>query len=99
MDSKYTELATRIGMGDSERIPRLFSMIANDKEAQVLLALPADAPTLAAKFDLPREEIERMIHNLFVKGLVFPSFKTDPPTYRMGRDLSLIHISEPPRPY
>ncbi|MBW1818076.1 MAG: 4Fe-4S binding protein [Deltaproteobacteria bacterium] len=91
MDPKYKELATRIGLGESERIPRLFSMIADDKEAELLLNLPADAPTLSEKLDFPREEVEDMIQTLFIKGLVFPSFKSDPPKYRMGRDFIQFH--------
>ena len=91
MDPKYKELASRIGLGHSERVARLFSMIAGDAEADLLLALPADAPTLSEKLGIPREEVEDMIHALFVKGLIFPSFKFDPPKYRMGRDMVQFH--------
>lgn len=91
MDAKYKELASRIGLGGSERIARLFSMLADDKEAELLLALPADAPALSKKMGLPRQEIDAMIQTLFVKGLVFPSFKSDPPQYRMGRNIVQFH--------
>ena len=91
MDDRYLELAKRIGMGDSERIPKLFSMLADEAEADLLLALPADVPTLAEKLDRSEDETRQMIQNLFVKGMVFPSFKTDPITYRMCRDLIQFH--------
>ena len=91
MDARYPELAKRIGMADSERTPKLFSMLADKIEADLLLALPADVPTLAEKFDRPEDEIQQMIQDLFIKGVVFPSFKTDPVTYRMSRDMIQFH--------
>jgi hypothetical protein len=47
MDARYAELAQRIGLGDSERNPRLFAMLADPDEAGLLLALPGDARSLA----------------------------------------------------
>ena len=43
MDERYKQLATHIGLGDSERIQTLFSMIADLDEADLMLAMPADA--------------------------------------------------------
>lgn len=91
MDTAYLELAKRIGLGNSERIPKLFEMIANPTEAALLLALPADPTGLSAKLGIEQGEIADMLKTLFVKGLVFPSGKTDPPTYRMSRDLVQFH--------
>lgn len=91
VDNPYGELAKRIGLGQSERIPKLFRMIADEAEADLLLALPADPPTLAGKLARNREEVEASLKRLFIKGLVFPSSRTDPPTYRMSRDLVQFH--------
>jgi len=91
MEAAYLELAGRIGLGQSQRIPQLFEIIADRDEAQLLLALPSDAPTLAGKLGRSEAEIEAMLKVLFVKGLVFPSSKTDPPSYRMSRDLVQFH--------
>jgi Pyruvate/2-oxoacid:ferredoxin oxidoreductase delta subunit len=91
MDAKYTEMAARIGLGQSERIPKLFEMIAEDQEAELLLALPADATTAAEKLGRTEEDVAASLQTLFLKGLVFPSSKTDPPTYRMCRDFVQFH--------
>jgi len=91
VDEKYVELARRIGLGQSERIPKLFEMLADPIEVDILLALPADPPTVAANLGRPQADIEAMLHTLFVKGLVFPSGKTDPLTYRMCRDIVQFH--------
>ncbi len=91
MDAVYNELAERIGLGHSERIPALFQIIADRNEAEMLLAMPGTAPSLAEKFKLPVENVSVALETLFVKGLAFPSGKTDPPTYRMCRDLVQFH--------
>lgn len=91
MDARYIELAARIGLGQSERIPRLFSLITDPSEAALLLELPSSAPTLAQKLGRSEEEIASALRTLFVKGVVFPSGKTDPPSYRMCRDLVQFH--------
>lgn len=91
MDSKYTELANRIGLGQSERIAKLFSIIADPAEAELLLALPGNAPQLAEKLGRPESEITNMLNNLFIKGVVFSSTKTSPPSFRMCRDLIQFH--------
>lgn len=91
MDARYQELAQRIGLGQSERIPRLFSMLADSAEADLLLALPGDPSSLAEKLARPVAEVEAQLQELFVKGVIFPSFKTDPPSYRMARDMIQFH--------
>jgi ferredoxin len=91
MEPMYQELATRIGLGQSERIPKLFEMISNREEAELLLALPGPVKELAGKLGRSEEAVEKSIQELFVKGLIFPSFKADPPIYRMGRDMIQFH--------
>jgi Pyruvate/2-oxoacid:ferredoxin oxidoreductase delta subunit/DNA-binding Lrp family transcriptional regulator len=91
MDARYRELAKRIGLGNSERIPRLFAMLADSDESDLLLALPGDAHSLAEKLGRPEEEVAGRLQELFVKGVIFPSFKTDPPSYRMARDMIQFH--------
>ncbi len=91
MDDSYQELASRIGLGQSQRIADLWRMIASPEQANLLLALPGNAPALAEKVGLSEQRVTDMLHDLFVKGVVFPSAKTDPPTYRMSRDLVQFH--------
>ncbi len=91
IDPRYQAMAEHIGLGQSERIARLFGMIADSDEADLLLALPADAPAAAEKLGREPGQVQAMIDRLFIKGLVFPSRKTDPPTWRMCRDLVQFH--------
>lgn len=91
MDARYIELATRIGLGQSERIPRLFAMLADSTEADILLALPADSSAVATRLGRAQADVEPMLQTLFVKGLVFPSGKADQQTFRMCRDIVQFH--------
>ncbi len=91
MDQRYVELAGRIQLGHSRRIAGLFEMLADETEADILLAMPAQAAALAEKLGLGVEEVEARINDLFLKGLAFPSGKTEPPTWRMCRDLVQFH--------
>lgn len=87
----YQELADRIGLGESKIVPRLFEMLADETDAKILLSLPGTVPVLQVKMGLTQEEAEKRMKDLFLKGLVFPSHKTTPATYRMGRDFVQFH--------
>lgn len=75
----YQQLAETIGAGDSTIIPKLFEMLADKNEAQVLLAAypPASSAELAEKTGLPVDNVEQMIDPLFKKGMLYKSSKTD----------------------
>ena len=93
MEAQYNELAKRMGLEGSERIPRLFKMLADLDEADTLLAMPGNIPTLAEKLNRPEKEVSGSVQALYMKGLAFPNHKTDPPTYRMPRTLIQFHDS------
>ncbi len=50
--SLYQELAARIGLGDSKIVPRLFEMLADERDAKILLPLPGTVPEVQAKMGL-----------------------------------------------
>ncbi len=87
----YKELAARLHVPDSLIIPRLLEMLVDETDALILLALPATAPVLADKFHLPAATLEARLHEMYLKGIVFPSKKTSPPTYRMAREILQLH--------
>jgi len=87
----YEKLAEKILCKGSKIIPELFQMIANEKEANVLLALPGAASELKAKLGWEEKEINAMLSELFQKGLVFKSKKPDGIKYKMCRDIGQFH--------
>lgn len=91
MEPGYNELANRIGLGQSDRIAKLFQLIADPTEAQILLKLPGASPDLAQSLNLTESEVSSILHGLFVKGVAFTSPKSDPPKYKMCRDLIQFH--------
>ena len=91
MDERYQELSQRVGLGGTERAPRLFAMIADLTDADLMLAMPADVPTLAEKLGLAEEEVQKRVDEMFHRGLVFKSFRTDPVSYRMCGNMVQFH--------
>jgi len=87
----YRQLAERIFMGDSTLIPELFAMVADPREAEILLALPATAATLAEKYGRDEVEVQGMLDTLFYKGLAFKKQTPDGTLYRLCRDLMQFH--------
>ena len=83
----YQELADRIMMGHSERIKKLFSMIADEDEAKLLLAMPGLPEDLADATGRSVEDVQKALDLLFKKGLAFISGSSG--KYRMCRDIRL----------
>lgn len=89
----YQQLAEAVGTGDSKYIPRIFEVLANEKEAKLLLAAspPATAAELSEKTGLPQAEIEEMVTPLFVKGLLLKSRKPDGVRFYRVRHFIQMH--------
>jgi NAD-dependent dihydropyrimidine dehydrogenase PreA subunit len=87
----YEELAARLHAHNSGIIPKVLQFLADETDAQILLALPADGAALADKLGLPSEAIEDRLHELYLRGIVFPSKKTSPTTYRLAREVLHLH--------
>lgn len=81
----YKEFAGRLNALESKIVPRLFSMLADETDAKILLALPGNASDLSSK------EIESRLHELYLRGVVFPSKKTSPTVYRMAKTVTHFH--------
>jgi Pyruvate/2-oxoacid:ferredoxin oxidoreductase delta subunit/biotin operon repressor len=93
--TSYQKLAESVGAGESKYIPGIFEKLADENEAQVLLAAapPATLQELAQKTGLNEKEIEKMIDPLFRKGLIFKSKKADGMRYYRVRNLFQLHDS------
>lgn len=89
--SFYDELAARINMAGSERLPRIWQMICDEEEAKLLLEMPGTASELAEKTGKSPEEVERMVSALFRKGVVFEKSKPEGTIYRMARHVLQFH--------
>lgn len=88
---EYSQLLDRMFIQPTPRFVRLVSLIVSPTEAKCLLAMPGQPLALSQKLGLSEDLTEEMIRVLFIKGLAFPSAKTDPPTWRMARDFVQFH--------
>jgi Pyruvate/2-oxoacid:ferredoxin oxidoreductase delta subunit len=100
----YEKMTEKIMLTGSKIIPRLFAMIADSDEAELLMSMPGTPAQLAEAVNKPAEEVERMCRVLYQKGLAFKSFKGDTIGYKMCRDMIQFHDAtilwpEAPREY
>ncbi|MBI4832443.1 MAG: 4Fe-4S binding protein [Candidatus Lindowbacteria bacterium] len=85
----YQELADKLMMGHSETIKKLFSMVADEKEAKLLLSMPGTAEELAAATGRSADDVKKSLDVMFHKGLAFVSGSSG--KYRMCRDIVQFH--------
>ncbi|MFH0787954.1 MAG: 4Fe-4S binding protein [Pseudomonadota bacterium] len=88
---EYSHLLERMLLQPTPRFIRLIGLIVSPEEARLLLAMPGQPASLSQKLELSLDRTEEMIRILFIKGMAFPSSKTDPPTWRMPREVAQFH--------
>ena len=73
----YTDLANRLGYGDSERFRRILECLMVPEEAAVVAALPGTMEELSAKVGLDESTVRSHLERLFINGVVIPrNFET-----------------------
>jgi len=87
----YEQMTDKILLTGSKIIPRLFAMIANQEEAELLMAMPGTPEQLAESVNKPTDAVEEMCRILYQKGLSFKSFKGGTIGYKMCRDMIQFH--------
>lgn len=101
--SAYQELANHIGHGHSKYIAEIFSILASENEAQLLLAAKAPilAEDLAKVIELPVESTQELLDDLFYKGMIYKSKKPEGTKYYSVRNVIQFHdativVNDPP---
>ncbi len=89
----YQNLAASIGAAGSQRIERIFKMLADPQEARVLMAAspPASLEQLAERTGLALQELGPMVERLFQKGLIFFSERNGFRKYYRVRHVPQLH--------
>lgn len=100
----YELMTDKIMMTGSKIIPELFEMIADQAEAELLMAMPGTPEQLAEKVSKAVDEVAAMCRTLYHKGLAFKSYKGEVIGYKMCRDMIQFHDAtilwpEAPRAY
>lgn len=90
-DHIYEQMTEKIMLNGSKIIPKLFKMIVNLKEAELMMAMPGTPQELAERLDLAVDLVEQMCQDLYYKGTIFKSFKGGKLGYKMCRDMVQFH--------
>ena len=70
-ESIYEEMTAYIGLSGARFIPELFSMVADQEESELCMAMPGTPDQLAEKVGKPVDEVTRMCQELYHKGVAF----------------------------
>jgi len=87
----YQNLSKKIGTENSTLIPQIWRTICSEEEAEILSAMPGTAEELAEKFGKGIDEMNSIIHELFIKGVVFEVIKEGVTRYRMPNHIIQFH--------
>lgn len=87
----YEIMTDKIFLTGSKIIPELFKMIADQNEAELLMAMPGNVEELSEKVGKQVDEVNKMCTKLYRKGLAFKSFKGGSVGYKMCRDMIQFH--------
>ena len=87
----YEQMTDKIFLSGSTLIPRLFEMIADKEEAELLMKMPGSPDELAKDLGKSEAQVEAMCRTLYIKGLAFKSLRDGKTKYKMCRDLIQFH--------
>jgi len=83
----YQELCERVKAGESKLVRRAWEMVVTPEEADMLLALPAEAEDLAEKFNLDVDTVKERMEELVLKGAAIPVTKEGRERYFLPRSV------------
>lgn len=92
-ETVYAQLAEHIGHPQSRYLPEIFKLLADEKEARLLLAarIPAEIETLRNTTGFDAADIKKMISDLYYKGLIYKSKKPEGINYYCVRNVIQFH--------
>jgi Pyruvate/2-oxoacid:ferredoxin oxidoreductase delta subunit len=87
MSDQYSEFAKRYGYQDSARFKKVLKVLMNEEQVAVANMLPLSVAELAQKLSLKEDTVNRILADLFNKGVIFESSKG----YKAARDIFQLH--------
>ena len=87
----YQTLSKKIGAENSIIIPQIWSTICSEEEGAILNALPTTAEDLAEIFGKSVEEMNAVLHDLFIRGVVFEMIRDGITKFRMPNNIIQFH--------
>lgn len=87
----YRELSKKLMLEQSTVLPRIWRMVCSEEEARIVNQLPATTDELAKAFAKSTADMQRIIDELFHRGVVFDYVKEGTTYYRMPRHIVQFH--------
>ncbi|MDI6754306.1 MAG: 4Fe-4S binding protein [Thermodesulfobacteriota bacterium] len=93
--NSYRELSKLLGASGSKILPKIIQMISDEKEIKILLAAfpAATVSELSDKTGIPKDIVQVMVEDMFLKGLIFFSKKEGDPRYYRVKTVPQFHDS------
>ena len=89
--SPYTEFAEKMMHPGSVYIPRILQSMINDRQAELLIALPATAEQMAETFDISVSDALSDLEDMYRKGLTFKKEKEEGLIWRAPMHIAQFH--------
>ncbi|MFA5065608.1 MAG: 4Fe-4S binding protein [Dehalococcoidia bacterium] len=87
IDPIYRELAAKLGLPNSQLLPRILAKLADLEQAKIIRELPSTPQEIAGKLNIDVQTVERHIRELFEKGVIFYTKKGP----QLARSLMQLH--------
>jgi len=87
----YRELSAKLMLENSVILPKIWSIICSEEEAEIANSLPGTAEELATKFSIQVDEMKKILGGMFHKGVVFDYTRDGKVYYRMPRHIVQFH--------
>ncbi|HOO90925.1 MAG TPA: hypothetical protein PLA74_08920, partial [Syntrophales bacterium] len=87
----YQTLSKKIGAENSAILPQIWRTICSEEEGNILNALPATAEDLAEMFGKSLDEMNAILHELFIRGVVFEKIRDGITRFRMPNNIIQFH--------
>lgn len=87
----YKELSKKLMMENSEILPRIWSLVCTEEEAEMVNLLPGTVEDIAERAGKSVDEMNAIMQSLFHKGAAFESVRDGKTYYRMPRHVVQFH--------
>ncbi len=88
----YETLTAAVGFPGSERLRRVLETLMDPRQAQMVAALPGTAAEVAEKTGFPEDEVQKVLDDLFFKGVTFPRGDfVNREYFRFARNITQLH--------
>lgn len=103
-NTTYEKIAEKLMVKASRLMTDILQMIAEPREAELLVALPGTPKQISEKLGIPTPKAEAQCHRLYEKGLALKTFKGGALGYRFHRDITMFrdatsHWPQAPKGY